>query len=101
MLKSKGCSVLRRAINATEFSDRAFARQVLNVNERTVRRWLASERAIPGTVIAVCQAIVDHPVIARALARSVGRLKARSSQRHNALPSGTGVLPKFTQVSDG
>jgi hypothetical protein len=72
-------SLLRRAIDASEFSDRAFARRVLNVDERTLRRWLASQRRVPGTVMAVSKAIVDHPVIARAMVRAVVRLKSDSN----------------------
>lgn len=75
MPKSYSRSVLRRAIDVTDFSDRAFARRVLNVDERTVRRWLASERRVPGAVIAISQAIIDHPVIARAMARAVLRIR--------------------------
>lgn len=75
MPKTYSRSLLRRAIDVTEFSDRAFARRVLNVDERTVRRWLASERRVPGAVMAISQAIVDHPVIARAMARAVVRIR--------------------------
>ena len=81
MAKSDSCSLLRRAIDATDFSDRAFARRVLNVDERTLRRWLACERRVPGPVIAVSQTIVDHPVIARAMARAVVRLTNKCSRR--------------------
>lgn len=78
MPKVDSRSLLRRAIDATDFSDRAFARCVLDVDERTIRRWLAGERRVPGTVRIVSQAILNHPVIARAMARAVETLRHRS-----------------------
>src|SRR5690348_1862868 len=84
MPKSYSRSLLRRAIDVTDLSDRAFARRVLNVDERTVRRWLAAERRVPGAVIAISQAIVDHPVIARALARAVVRVRNMALRKGEA-----------------
>lgn len=34
---------------------------VLGVDERTVRRWLAGDRPLSGTVRVVCRAIVAEP----------------------------------------
>jgi hypothetical protein len=65
---------LRRAIESTGMSDRAFAANVLDVDERTVRYWLAEDRGVPGPVRVVCQAILDHPVVARALERACAKL---------------------------
>lgn len=65
---------LKRAIESTGLTDRAFAAQLLDVDERTVRYWLAEARAVPGPVRVISQAILDHPVIARALERACGKL---------------------------
>jgi hypothetical protein len=48
---------------------------VLLVDERTVRYWLAEDRRVPGPVRVICQAILDHPVLARALERAASKLK--------------------------
>lgn len=55
---------------------RGFARHVLGVGERTVRRWLAGEAPLPDVERAACQAIVQRPALARALAQ----LHARDPQ---------------------
>lgn len=65
---------LKRAIASTGLSDRAFAAQLLDVDERTVRYWLAEDRSVPGPVRVISQAILDHPVIARALERACAKL---------------------------
>lgn len=54
--------ILREAITATGLSDRAFAR-VLAVDERTVRRWIAVDREIPGPAVQLCRAIIAEPSI--------------------------------------
>lgn len=58
---------LKKAIAATGLSDRAFA-ALIDVDERTVRRWLADDREIPGTVRVVCRAILRDPSIIALLA---------------------------------
>lgn len=59
--------LLRDAIAASGLSARGFA-ALLDVDERTVRRWLAGERSVPGTVGVVCRAVIADPRIAHALA---------------------------------
>lgn len=44
-------------------SARGFALEVLDVDERTLRRWLASERGMSGTTKQLCRAIIAHPEI--------------------------------------
>jgi hypothetical protein len=44
--------LLRRAIERSGLSARAFAREVLLRDERTVRRWLAGDSPIPEAVLA-------------------------------------------------
>jgi DNA-binding transcriptional regulator YiaG len=66
--------LLREAIEATGLSHRTFAATLLLVDERTVRYWLAEAREIPGPVRVICRAIIDHPVVARALARAAEKL---------------------------
>lgn len=52
--------LLQAAIDASGHSARAFA-SVLAVDERTVRRWLAEDRGIPGPVVQLCRLIVHDP----------------------------------------
>ena len=62
--------LLKRAIALTPdpdgvdpcISDRQFAIQVLGNNERTLRRYLARRRKIPGAVLAIARAIVEAKV---------------------------------------
>lgn len=42
--------LLRSCIKASGLSARRFAREVLIRDERTIRRWLAGDTAIPGPV---------------------------------------------------
>lgn len=67
--------LVERAIAASGLSARGFAVGVLAVDERTVRRWLADERTVPGTVCVVCQAIIDDPPLADALLKSAAKLR--------------------------
>lgn len=53
--------LLNDAIAASGLSARRFAVEVLDVDERTVRRWQAGERSIPGPVRMVCRVIVSDP----------------------------------------
>jgi DNA-binding transcriptional regulator YiaG len=69
--------ILEAAIEASGFSARAFARRVLDVNERTVRRWLDGE-TFGGTPLIVCLAIIEDPAIAAVLAKCVEGVKARA-----------------------
>lgn len=45
-----GIELLRRAIDRSGLSARAFARDVLWRDERTVRRWLSGDSPIPSVV---------------------------------------------------
>ena len=58
---------LRQAIAASGLSARSFA-ALLEVDERTVRYWLALEREIPGPVLVICRAIIRDPRIVASLA---------------------------------
>jgi hypothetical protein len=70
--------MLRKAIDTTGLSDRQFGMTVLLVDERTVRYWLAGDRSVPGPVRVIARAIIDHPVVGRALARAAARLREQS-----------------------
>lgn len=58
---------LRQAIAASGLSARAFA-GFLEVDERTVRRWIADEREVPGPVRVICAAIIRDPSVVALLA---------------------------------
>jgi DNA-binding transcriptional regulator YiaG len=58
--------LLRAAIDATTGSARAFA-GLIGSDERTVRRWLAEERAIPGPVCTLCRLVIAKPHLVRLL----------------------------------
>jgi hypothetical protein len=68
--------LLRAAIDASGYSARRFATAVLDVNERTARRWLSGERTLDSTVRVVCAAIVDDPPLACRLAAALDTLRA-------------------------
>lgn len=68
-------AILEAAIAASGFSARAFARKVLDVDERTVRRWLSGE-TFGGTPLVVCLAIIEKPSIARVMAKVLAERQA-------------------------
>lgn len=43
--------LLRRTIKASGLSNRRFAEEILSRDERTIRRWLSGETAIPQIVV--------------------------------------------------
>lgn len=51
VVRKEDIAILRTAIDRSGMSDRRFAAYVLVRNERTLRRWLAGDRAIPKAVI--------------------------------------------------
>lgn len=55
-------AALRQAIAASGLSARAFA-ALLKVDERTVRKWLAEDRRIPGPIAVLCRAIIRNPAL--------------------------------------
>lgn len=61
--------ILRAAIEAARLSARRFTIEVLDVDERTGRRWLAGENDLHGTVRLVCLAIIKRPRLAAELQR--------------------------------
>ena len=69
--------LLRKAIDATGLTDRAFAKTRLLVNERTLRNWLSGASRIPGPVRIICRAMVDNPVAFRELTRAAGKVKRK------------------------
>ena len=71
--------LLTRAIEASGHSARNFAIAVLDVDERTVRRWLAGDRALPGPVKVICAAILAEPSVAGILAGAWADLSSRPS----------------------
>lgn len=66
--------LLERAIAATGLSARRFALDVLGVDERTLRYWLKSERAIPDGAAIVMRAIIGRPPLAQELTEAHARL---------------------------
>lgn len=58
---------LSQAIAASGLSARAFA-GFLEVDERTVRKWLAEDRRVPGPVLVICRAILRDPRVIAVLA---------------------------------
>jgi len=60
-------TLLRDAIDATGRSARSFS-HVLGVDERTVRRWLAGEREMPGPAVQLCRLLIARPALAEELA---------------------------------
>lgn len=67
MTLSARSSLLRDAIAVSGLSARSFA-AFLEVDERTVRRWLGDEREMPGPVAVICKAILREPGIMARLA---------------------------------
>jgi DNA-binding transcriptional regulator YiaG len=59
--------LLRDAIRLSGLSARAFA-GLLKVDERTVRKWLAEDRRVPGPIIVICRAIIRNPALVAELA---------------------------------
>jgi hypothetical protein len=59
--------LLTAAIEASGLSARRFAMEVLGVDERSVRRWLAGDRELQATARVVCQAIIARPKLAEEL----------------------------------
>jgi DNA-binding transcriptional regulator YiaG len=60
--------LLAAAVAAAGLSARRFAAEVLDVDERNMRRWETGERELQGTVRVVCAAIVARPALALELA---------------------------------
>ncbi len=74
-----GAELLNAAIEASGMSSRKFARDVLDVDERTVRRWRAGEYAegfAKSTPRIVCAAIVKRPSLAKFFAKCLEELRA-------------------------
>lgn len=69
--------ILRNAIAATTKSDRAFAKLIW-VDERTVRRWVAGEREIPGPVLVLCRLLIARPTL-MALLQKILRLAGKEA----------------------
>lgn len=63
-------TLLPDAIAASGLSARSFA-AIIAVDERTVRRWIAGERDVPGPVRVICRAILDNPGIIDALRQAM------------------------------
>ena len=60
--------LLRSAIEASGLSARRFAVELLAVDERTVRRWLAGDRDMPGPAVQLCRLVVADPDVVSSLA---------------------------------
>lgn len=65
-----GPALLAQAIEASGRSARRFAAEVLGVDERTVRYWLAGDRTIPETTRRVLIAGLADARVWRALERA-------------------------------
>jgi hypothetical protein len=59
--------LLTAAIQVSGLSARRFAMEVLGVDERSVRRWLAGDRELQATARVVCRAIIARPQLAQEL----------------------------------
>lgn len=64
-----GSQLAESAAAAAKMSARAFARKVLDVDERTFRRYLSGEIELLGSPRVICLAVIDRPSIARHLAK--------------------------------
>lgn len=60
MTKAEQRELLNRAIEKSGLSNRRFAVDELDVDERTLRRWIAGQRALPGPAKKVCQRILGQ-----------------------------------------
>jgi DNA-binding transcriptional regulator YiaG len=82
--------LLAAAVAAAGLSARRFAAEVLDVDERNMRRWENGERALQGTVRVVCAAILARPELATELARARAALSAsvdRDAHGQSELPT--------------
>lgn len=72
-----GADLLNAAIEASGMSSRKFARDVLDVDERTVRRWKAGEYldGFESTPRILCAAIVKRPHLAKLFAKCLGEFR--------------------------
>lgn len=72
-----GAELLNAAIDASGMSSRKFARDVLDVDERTVRRWKAGEylEGFRGTPRILCAAIVKRPFLAKLFAKCLAEYR--------------------------
>lgn len=76
--------LVRAATDAAGLSARRFAVEVLDVDERNMRRWEAGERELQGTVRVVCAAIVARPELAAELADACAALRLVRSRAGRA-----------------
>lgn len=53
--------LLRRKIKASGLSNRKFAEEILSRDERTIRRWLSGETAIPQIVVKFLERLKPAP----------------------------------------
>lgn len=58
--------LIHAAMESTGLSARALSR-VLDCDERTIRRWLAGDRAMPGPARQLCRALATDPSLVLAL----------------------------------
>lgn len=65
MTNNQRRDLLASAIENSGLSARVFAELVLDVDERTVRRWQAGDRDIPFCVCLVCADLLEDPARTR------------------------------------
>lgn len=72
-----GAELLTAAIEASGMSSRKFARDVIDVDERTVRRWKAGEYldGFNSTPRILCAAIVKRPHLAKLFAKCLAEYR--------------------------
>lgn len=70
-----GKLLINAAIGASGLSSRKFGRDVLDVNERTVRRMCSGESPLIGPGRVLCAAIVRRPALAKLFARELALLR--------------------------
>ena len=72
-------TLLRAAIEATGLPDCRFAAEVMNVNDRSVRRWLKGDRAFDGPAAVICKVIESDPSTVPAFRAAVSALRHPSN----------------------
>lgn len=57
--------LLRRALEALGWSQARFAEEILAVEPRTLRYWLAGQRPVAGSAVQLCRLVLDDPASVR------------------------------------
>lgn len=87
MKSSEPVELLRTAIERSGLSARAFAKDILLRDERTVRRWLAGDSPIPQAVIDWLRGSLPDIKV-----RGVCDLLSKSLREETGMPSGVSII---------